>query len=69
VAQVAQDLGISPYTLNNWVKADREQGRAAQDGGLGESERREPAGCGREVLKRFPIRGRDGKYLKSLDAV
>ncbi|WP_371944951.1 transposase [Actinomadura chokoriensis] len=25
VAQVARDLGISPYTLHNWVKNDREQ--------------------------------------------
>lgn len=31
VAQVARDLGISPYTLHNWVKADRE--RAGVGGG------------------------------------
>ena len=41
VAQVARDLGISPYTLHNWVKLDREAG--GQSGGLGESERRELA--------------------------
>jgi transposase len=41
VAQVARDLGISPYTLHNWVKLDRE--RDAQDGVLGESERQELA--------------------------
>jgi transposase len=43
VAQVARDLGISPYTLHNWMKADREQNQAAQGGGLGESEREELA--------------------------
>lgn len=42
VAQVARDLGISPYTLHNWVKNDRGQDQAA-GGGLGESEREEPA--------------------------
>ena len=26
VAQVARDLGISPYTLHNWLKVDRERG-------------------------------------------
>jgi transposase len=40
VAQVARDLGISPYTLHNWVQADR---NAAGGGGLGESEREELA--------------------------
>jgi transposase len=42
VAQVARDLGISPYTLHNWVQADR---AAAGDGGggLSESEREELA--------------------------
>ena len=40
VAQVARDLGISPYTLHNWVQADR---AAAGDGGLNESEREELA--------------------------
>jgi transposase len=25
VAQVARDLGISPYTLHNWVRADRQE--------------------------------------------
>jgi transposase len=44
VAQVARDLGISPYTLHNWVQADREQsGDQAAGGGLGESEREELA--------------------------
>jgi transposase len=42
VAQVARDLGISPYTLHNWMKADREQGQDTA-GGLGESEREELA--------------------------
>jgi transposase len=40
VAQVVRDLGISPYTLHNWVQADR---AAASDGGLSESEREELA--------------------------
>ncbi|RFS85948.1 transposase [Actinomadura spongiicola] len=40
VAQVARDLGISRYTLQNWVKNDRGQ---AQGGELGESERQELA--------------------------
>jgi transposase len=39
VAQVARDLGISPYTLHNCVKFDRE--RDGQSGALGESEREE----------------------------
>ena len=39
VAQVARDLGISPYTLHNWVKLDR--GREGESGSLGESERQE----------------------------
>lgn len=42
VAQVARDLGISPYTLHNWVKNDRGQS-GAQGGELGESEREELA--------------------------
>ena len=42
VAQVARDLGISPYTLHNWVKNDREQAQD-QGGRLGESEREELA--------------------------
>ena len=41
VAQVARDLGISPYTLHNWVKLDR--GREGESGSLGESERAELA--------------------------
>jgi transposase len=32
VAQVSRDLGISAYTLPNWVKLDRE--RDAQSGAL-----------------------------------
>jgi transposase len=41
VAQVARDLGISPYTLHNWVQADR--AAAGDGGGLSESEREELA--------------------------
>jgi transposase len=41
VAQVARDLGISPYTLHNWVKLDRE--RDSQSGVLSDSEREELA--------------------------
>jgi transposase len=41
VAQVARDLGISPYTLHNWVKLDRE--REGDSGALGESEREDLA--------------------------
>jgi transposase len=43
VAQVARDLGISPYTLHNWVKNDRERGGGAEGGELGKSERAELA--------------------------
>jgi transposase len=42
VAQVARDLGISPYTLHNWVQADRRQAEQPQ-GALSESEREELA--------------------------
>jgi transposase len=42
VAQVARDLGISPYTLNNWVQADRRQAEPTQ-GPLVEDERAELA--------------------------
>lgn len=42
VAQVARDLGISPYTLHNWVQADRRQAEHPQ-GALSESEREELA--------------------------
>jgi transposase len=41
VAQVARDLGISPYTLHNWVQADRRQTQA--QGPVTESEREELA--------------------------
>ena len=41
VAQVARDLGISPYTLHNWMKLDREQ--EGESSTLGESERQELA--------------------------
>jgi transposase len=41
VAQVARDLGINPYTLHNWMKADRE--REAVGEALSESEREELA--------------------------
>jgi transposase len=40
VAQVARELGVSPYTLHNWVQADR--GRTEQErGALDEAERAE----------------------------
>jgi transposase len=41
VAQVARDVGVSPYTLHNWVKLDRE--REEESGTLGESEGEELA--------------------------
>ena len=41
VAQVARDLGISPYTLHNWVQADRRQ--TEQTGPVTEDEREELA--------------------------
>jgi transposase len=41
VAQVARDLGISPYTLHNWVQAERRQ--AQSQGPLVEDERAELA--------------------------
>jgi transposase len=41
VAQVARDLGISPYTLHNWVQADRRQTQA--QGPVTDSEREELA--------------------------
>ena len=31
VAQVARDLGISAYTLHNWVKADRQRAAGRND--------------------------------------
>jgi transposase len=43
VAQVARDLGISEYTLHNWVKLDREQGGDGGGGALSDAERRELA--------------------------
>ncbi|TDD13602.1 transposase [Actinomadura sp. KC06] len=43
VAQVARDLGINPYTLHNWVKADRGRGSGSGDGALDDAERRELA--------------------------
>jgi transposase len=42
VAQVARELGISPYTLHNWVQVDRRQAEQSQ-GGVTESEREELA--------------------------
>jgi transposase len=41
VAQVARDLGISPYTLHNWVQAARRQ--TQPQGAVTESEREELA--------------------------
>lgn len=43
VAQVARDLGISPYALHNWVKVDRERGGDGEGGALSDAERRELA--------------------------
>jgi transposase len=43
VAQVARDLGISAYTLHNWVRADRKQAGQGQAGPLSEDEREELA--------------------------
>lgn len=42
VAQVARDLGISAYTLHNWVQADRRETEQPQ-GALNEAEREELA--------------------------
>ena len=43
VAQVARDLGISAYTLHNWVHADRQHDGQAPSGPLNEDEREELA--------------------------
>jgi transposase len=43
VAQVARDLGISAYTLHNWVHADRQHDGQAPSGPLSEDEREELA--------------------------
>ncbi|MFC6094975.1 transposase [Saccharothrix lopnurensis] len=44
VAQIARDLGISAYTLHNWVKVDRQRAAGRDDGGpLDEAEREELA--------------------------
>jgi transposase len=43
VAQVARELGISAYTLHNWVKADRQQAAEPEAGPLDGSEREELA--------------------------
>jgi transposase len=43
VAQVARELGISAYTLHNWVKADRKQAAGPEAGPLNDSEREELA--------------------------
>ena len=40
VAQVARDLGISPYTLHNWVQAERSRTEQSP-GAVTESEREE----------------------------
>ena len=50
VAQVARDLGINPYTLNNWMHMDRltEQGGGEQDGARAETEQEELARLRRE---------------------
>jgi transposase len=49
-AQVARDLGISPYTLNNWVQADRRQDEPAQGESV-EDERTELARLRAEKAK------------------
>lgn len=41
-AQLARDLGISPYTLHNWVQAERRRTEPSP-GGVTESEREELA--------------------------
>lgn len=43
VAQVARDLGISAYTLHNWVHADRQNDEQARSGPLSVDEREELA--------------------------
>jgi transposase len=43
VAQVARDLGISAYTLHNWVHADRRNDEQTRSGPLNEDEREELA--------------------------
>ncbi|MBB5774028.1 transposase [Nonomuraea jabiensis] len=52
VAQVARDLGISPYTLHNWVQMDRlakqYHGDSDGSGTLEESEQEELARLRRE---------------------
>ncbi|MBN6058623.1 transposase, partial [Nonomuraea sp. RK-328] len=53
VAQVARDLGISPYTLHNWVQMDRlakqyDGGGSDGSGTLEESEQEELARLRRE---------------------
>ncbi|MCP2353005.1 transposase [Nonomuraea thailandensis] len=50
IAQVARDLGISPYTLHNWVQMDRldEQYNGNGSGTLEESEQEELARLRRE---------------------
>ncbi|WP_214109829.1 transposase [Acrocarpospora catenulata] len=53
VAQVARDLGINPYTLNNWVHMDRLAQEQDTDNGsavLEESEREELARLRREKV-------------------
>ena len=53
VAEVARSLGMSPQTLGNWVKSDRERREREQDPeALSESEREELARLRREVWAR-----------------
>jgi transposase len=52
VAQVARDLGISAYTLHNWVRAERQaEAGQARDGLVTESEREELAGLRAEKAR------------------
>lgn len=49
VAQVARELGISPYTLHNWVQAERRQ--TGSQGAVTESEREELARLRAEKMR------------------
>jgi transposase len=64
VAQVARDLGISPYTLHNWVQLDRLAEQYNGDGSNGsgtleESEQEELARLRREKAELAKLHARD----------